>query len=167
MAGIILSTICAVALGTAALPASADTTDIYMIDNVEVKNFDGSQLNGRTISTYNINRTTVGSEPVRVHIIKTVPFGKTIRITPEVAGPSPEDLLHVPIEEMENPVFFLDGARISELAFKSMAVKDIANIESFKAAAASEYLQRLKDEGKYDGTTEGRDVIVVTTKPGE
>ena len=167
MAGIILSTIFAVALSAAAPSVQADTTDVYMIDNVEVKNFNGSQLNGKTIATYNISRTMVGSEPARVHIIKTVPSAKTMRITPEVNGPSPEDLLHFPLGELANPVFFLDGVRISELAFKSLDVNNIANVEAFKEAAASEYLQALKEEGKYDGVTEGRGVIVVTTKPGK
>ena len=163
MASIILSTICAAFLGTAALPAKADTTNVYIIDNVQVKNFSGSQLNGKTISAYDINLSTAGSRVIRTHVIKTGPFGKTITITPaETSGPKPTDFLPYPLDELLNVVYFLDGEQISEEAFLAMNGKDIAGVKVYKEMSATEYLQGLKDKGKYDGPTVRRDVVVVT-----
>lgn len=163
MAGIILSTICAAFLGTATLPANADTTNVYIIDNVEVKNFTGTQLNGKTISAYDVTLSNAGSRIIRTHIIKTAPFGKTINITPaETSGPKPTDFLPYPLEELKNVVYFLDGELISEEAFLAMSGKEIGGVKVFRATAASEYLQGLKDEGKFDGPTVGRDVVIVT-----
>ena len=165
MASIILSTIYAAFLGTAALPANADTTNVYIIDNVEVRNFSGSQLNGKTISAYDIKLSTSGSRTIRTHIIKTAPFGKTITITPaETSGPKPTDFLIYPLEELRNVVYFLDGELLSEEAFLSMSGKDIGSVMVYKEMAATEYLQSLKDKGKYNGPTAGRDVVVVTGK---
>ena len=163
MAGIILSTICAAFLGTATLTANADTTNVYIIDNVEVKNFTGTQLNGKTISAYDVTLSNAGSRIIRTHIIKTAPFGKTINITPaETSGPKPTDFLPYPLEELKNVVYFLDGELISEEAFLAMSGKEIGGVKVFRATAASEYLQGLKDEGKFDGPTVGRDVVIVT-----
>lgn len=163
MASIILSTICAAVLGTAALPANADTTNVYIIDNVVVKNFSGTQLSGKTITAYDINITTEGSRPVRTHVIKTAPFGKTIDITPApTSGPKPTDFLPYPLEELHNVVYFLDGELISEEAFLSMSYKDIGRVQVFKARAADDYLQELNDAGKYGGEIDGHDVVVIT-----
>ena len=163
MAGIILSTICAAFLGTATLPANADTTNVYIIDNVEVKDFSGTQLNGKTISAYDITLSTAGSRIVRTHIIKTAPFGTTINITPaETSGPKPTDFLPYPLNELKNVVYFLDGELISEEAFLSMSGKDIGGVKVLKEMAATEDLQGLKDEGKFYGPTVSRDVVVVT-----
>ena len=163
MASIILSTICAAFLGTAALPANADTTNVYIIDNVVVRNFSGSQLNGKTISAYDIQLSTSGSRVIRTHTIKTAPFGKTITIKPaETSGPKPTDFLPYPLEELHNVVYFLNGEMISEEAFLSLNGKDIAGVKVFKEMSATEYLLELMDEGKYDGPTTGRDVVVVT-----
>ena len=164
MASIILTTICAVALGTTSLPASADTTNVYIVDNVEVRNFSGSQLNGKTITAYDISYTTRGSATVRVHSIKTAPFGNTIQVTPQVTGPSIEAFLPFPMEEILNPVYFLDGNIISEEEFLSLDTAAIAGVRALKEASATEYLQPLKDEGKYDGPVTGCTVVIVTSR---
>lgn len=161
MAGILLSTICAVFLGTAA----ADTTNVFIIDNVVVKDFNGSQLNGKTISAYDITFSESGARTVRTHRITTAPSGNTISLTTESSsgfstiGDSP--LFQI---DTENALIFLDGTLISEEKFKAIAVRDIANLEEMKGRSAAEFLQALKDEGKYDGETSGFGVISVTTK---
>ena len=163
MASIILSTICAAVLGTVALPSNADTTNVYIIDNVVVKNFSGTQLSGKTITAYDISITTEGSRPVRTHVIKTAPFGKTIDITPAAtSGPKPTDFLPYPLEELFNVVYFLDGELISEEAFLSMSYKDIGRVQVFKSRAADDYLRELKDSGKYGGEIGGHDVVIIT-----
>jgi len=164
MASIILSTICAAFLGTATLPANADTTNVYIIDNVQIKNFSGIQLTGKTILAYDISIDTERAVPARVHIIKTAPSGSIIRYEPEVSGRPIEEFLPIPLERLNNPVFFLDGESISESAFKSLDTRTIAGVKAMNDAAAADYLQSLKDEGKYDGAVEGRGVVIVTSK---
>lgn len=45
---------------------------IYVIDNVTVDKFDGSQLKGKTIGDYQITTTGKGNKAVTVHAITTV-----------------------------------------------------------------------------------------------
>ena len=167
MTGFILSAICAVALGSAALPVSADTTDVYLIDYVEVKDFNGSQLVGKTISTYNINLSMVGSEMVRTHIIKTVLSGNAVEVAAKGLSPEIAGLIPLSPEERGSAVFFLNGARVSELTFNYLDVNDIADIKTLTGDEAAEYLLSLKEKKRYDGVTDGRGVVIVTTKPGK
>jgi hypothetical protein len=169
MAGIILSSICAIALSTAALPASADTTNVFIIDNVEVKGFNGSQLNGKTISAYEIVLSEVGSKTVRTHLIKTAPFGNTVSYTMTETSPgtSPDELVSFFRVDTSGAVIFLDGKLVSEAEFNAVDVSKITSLEELKGQSAADYLRTLKDEGKYDGATEGRGVLVVTTSQGK
>lgn len=161
MAGIILSTICAVFLGTAA----ADTTNVFIIDNVEVKDFNGSQLNGKTISAYEITLTDAGSRTVRTHKIKTVPLGNTIRTTTEVSTElSSEMSSFLDQVDTENAVIIVNGVPVSEETFRALNFREITNLEEMRGNSASEFLQKLKEEGKYDGATEGKGVVAVTTR---
>lgn len=163
MTGIILSSICAVALGAASPSVQTDTTDVYVIDYVEVKDFDGTQLVGKTISTYNINLTGDGSKVVRNHIIKTVLSGNRVSVATREMSPAMAGLLNMSPEEMDNAVFFLNGARVSKLTFGYLDVSDIAEIKTLKGLEAAEYLQSLKNNREYDGETAGRVVVIVTT----
>ena len=163
MTGIILSSICAVALGAASPSLQTDTTDVYVIDYVEVKDFDGTQLVGKTISTYNINLTGDGSKVVRNHIIKTVLSGNRVSVATREMSPAMAGLLNMSPEEMDNAVFFLNGARVSKLTFGYLDVSDIAEIKTLKGSEAAEYLQSLKNNREYDGETAGRGVVIVTT----
>ena len=163
MTGIILSSICAVALGAASPSVQTDTTDVYVIDYVEVKDFDGTQLVGKTISTYNINLTGDGSKVVRNHIIKTVLSGNRVSVATREMSPAMAGLLNMSPEEMDNAVFFLNGARVSKLTFGYLDVSDIAEIKTLKGLEAAEYLLSLKNNREYDGETAGRGVVIVTT----
>ena len=168
MTSVILSTICALALGAASPSAQADTTDVYVIDYVEVKDFDGSQLVGQSISTYNINLTTSGSQVVRRHIIKTVLSGNNVDVETTGAGgwsSGLDGLVSLSPEEMNNAVFFLNGARVSRTTFNYMDPGTISDTKILQGEEAYEYLQSLKKNKEYDGITEGRSVVLVTTKP--
>lgn len=158
MAGIILSTVCAAFLGTAAL---ADTTNVFIIDNVEVKGFNGSQLNGKTISAYDITYTDAGARTVRTHIIKTAPSVNTIsRTTTQVSPVYSSESFQF---DTENSLIFVDGKLVSEEEFKALDIFDIAGIEELKGKYAAEFLKALKDKEEYDGETDGIGVISVTT----
>ena len=164
MTGIILSSVCALVLGAASPSVQADTTDVYVIDYVEIKDFDGTQLIGKTISTYNINLTNEGSRTVRNHIIKTVLSGNRVSVATREMSPAMAGLLQLTPEEMDDAVFFLNGARVSKLTFGYLNVSDIAEIKTLKGTEAAEYLQSLKKNREYDGETAGRGVVIVTTK---
>ena len=165
MTSVILSTVCALALGAASPSVQADTTDVYVIDYVEVKDFNGSQLVGKSISTYNINLTNSGSQIIRTHIIKTVLTGNTNNVG-TVTGKSSglDGLVSLSPEEMNNAVFFLNGARVSRMTFNFMDTGTISDIKTLKGKEADEYLQSLKSKKEYDGVTEGRSVVIVTAK---
>ncbi len=167
MTGIFLSTICALALNAAPVSPQADTTDVYMIDYVEVKDFDGSQLVGKTISTYSINVTDAGSGAVRTHIIKTVLSGNSAKVAATRGVPSRfAEKVSLKPEEMDKAVFFLNGARVSLLTFSYFDLNSITDVKTLKGAEAAEYLQSLKNNKAYDGETDGRGVVIVTTKSG-
>ena len=164
MTSLLLSAVCAVALGAASPSVQTDTTDVYVIDYVEVKDFNGTQLVGKTISTYNINLTQEGSRAVRTHIIKTVLSGNTVQVATREMSPEMAALIKLSPEEMGNAVFFLNGARVSQLTFSYLDANDVAEIKTLKGSEAAEYLQSLKKNREYDGETAGRGVVVVTTK---
>ena len=164
MTSFILSAVCALALGAASPSVQADTTDVYIIDYAEVKGFNGSQLVGKTVSTYNINLVTEGSQTFRRHIIKTVLSGNTVKVEEGGWSSGLEGLVSLTPEEMNNAVFFLNGARVSRTTFNYMDTGTIADVKTLKGEEAAEYLQSLKNNKEYDGVTEGRAVVVVTTK---
>ncbi|MBP5740190.1 MAG: hypothetical protein J6W59_00340 [Bacteroidales bacterium] len=164
MTSILLSTVCAVALGAASPSVQADTTDVYMIDYVEVKDFNGSQLVGKTISTYNVNLTGEGSRMVRTHIIKTVLSGNAATVATREMSSEMAGLISLSPAERDNAVFFLNGARVSQLTFNYLDAGDIAEIKTLKGEEAAEYLLSLKNKKEYDDETAGRGVVIVTTK---
>ena len=55
---------------------------LYVIDNVTVQNFDGSQLQGKTITNYQISTQGSGKKAVTVHAITTAPANVTMSISP-------------------------------------------------------------------------------------
>ena len=58
---IFLSVFCAVSLCAAARPAQTDTVDLYVIDGQKIAGFDGSQLVGRSIKSYDAASTAASS----------------------------------------------------------------------------------------------------------
>ena len=48
-----------------------------------------------------------------------------------------------------------------------MEAKDVTGLEELRGRSATELLKNLKEEGKYDGETEGKAVISVTARRGE
>lgn len=73
MFSFLLSTVLALSLGSAEIESVPeqiqDTVDMYVIDDVVISDFDGSQLVGKNVSSYQVTRSKV--KPVRVHVIVT------------------------------------------------------------------------------------------------
>ena len=67
MKKLILISIC---LTVGAITLSAQKT-LYVIDNVTVEHFDGSQLKGKTVSDYRITTSGTGRNAITVHAITT------------------------------------------------------------------------------------------------
>jgi len=65
----IIAAACSLALGTTALSAQADTTDVYIINGENIEHFDGSQLVGKTVSAYKVTTNKPGTK--RIHFIET------------------------------------------------------------------------------------------------
>ena len=183
MTSIILSTICALALNAAALPAPADTTDLYLIDNARVENFDGSQLAGKKIVFYKIMRENVAGVPARVHFITTDASKDGTNPVVVMANPDMRDVTVVSLGESKQPsisirttdssvsvddiLFFVDGKQIASEEFKKLDPKNIASMEVMKETSAEAYLQGLKDQGIVPNDINPKGgVILVKTKKG-
>ncbi len=180
MTSIILSTICALALNAASIPAQADTNDIYLIDLAKVENFNGSQLAGKTIRAYSIQRENVGGVPTRIHLITTKTDGAQTPVvaifdndfnnaTSVTVGEKSQPSISVrttdPSLSADDIVYIVDGKQTGTEEFKKLDPKDIKSIEVMKDSSAAKYLQDLKDQGKYQGDVNPKGgVIVVNLK---
>ena len=180
MTSIILTTICAFALNAASIPAQADTNDIYLIDLTKVENFDGSQLAGKTIRAYSIQRENVGGVPTRIHLITTKTDGAQNPVvaifdndfnnaTSVTVGEKSQPSINVratdPSLSADDIVYIVDGKQTGTEEFKKLDPKDIKSIEVMKDSSAAKYLQDLKDQGKYQGDVNPKGgVIVVNLK---
>ena len=127
----------------------ADTLTRYYINGLQVENFDGSQLIGKTIVTYRMEYITLpGQTPVRVHVIFTEEPSQvqpSIRIRP-VEGAQQAD-----------PAYVIDGKQISKKEFENL---DPANIKSMTVIKGGSQ----EDVKQYEGWENG--VILVETKEG-
>ena len=65
--------LCSVPYGAEARPAQTDTLDRYVIDGEDVTAFDGSQLVGKTIQSYDVSVSKSGRTVYRVHTVTTAP----------------------------------------------------------------------------------------------
>lgn len=69
MLTLMLSALLASAPGTVSVEAKADTVNHYVIDGKPVSNFDGTQLAGKAIASYDITTTKEKGKVVQNHII--------------------------------------------------------------------------------------------------
>lgn len=127
---------------------------IYVIDNVTVENFDGSQLKGKTISDYQITTTGKGNKAVTVHAITTVKrtmrsqvivndngqvIMKTDTLLNRFGGASLKSETVVP-----NFVYIVDGKVVEESEVKNLPTKQIQSITVIKD---SESLKQFNLDG--------------------
>ena len=178
MTSIILTTICAFALNAASIPAQADTNDIYLIDLTKVENFNGSQLAGKTIRAYSIQRENVGGVPTRIHFITTKTDGAQAPVvaifdndfnnaTSVTVGDKSQPSISVrttdPSLSADDIVYIVDGKQTGTEEFKKLDPKNIKSIEVMKGSSAAKYLQDLKDQGKYQGEADPSGGLIIVT----
>ena len=127
---------------------------IYVIDNVTVENFDGSQLKGKTISDYQITTTGKGNKAVTVHAITTVKrtmrsqiivndngqvIMKTDTLLNRFGGASLKSETVVP-----NFVYVIDGKVVEESEVKNLPTNQIQSVTVIKD---SESLKQFNLDG--------------------
>ena len=191
MTSIILTTICALALYSAPVPSQpqyaapttivADTLNLYVIDSVPVSNFDGTQLLGKTITSYEINKTRMGESPVIIHNIgtkdgageQTVVVGYGVQKMDEVSGSDDVTVVSLgenirirptsPTVSADDIFYIVDGKQTSSEDFRNLNPKNIKAIAVMKGSSAAKYLQELKDQGKYQGETDAPEGLIIVT----
>ena len=144
MRTILLTALCAVAIGTQAKVAN-DTIDKYIIDKQPIEHFDGSQLEGKRISKYMIAYKQGKGVVEKHHVIYT--DAKIVRLT----GNDDKS-----VSVVTEPLLIVDGKEISPEDFAKINSETIDHIDVLKAGskAAKEYYGKKGSNG----------VIIVTTK---
>jgi hypothetical protein len=142
----ILSTVCALLLSCGILQAAqvsvvTDTTNRYVIDERPVENFDGSQLAGKTIVSYEITKIDDDKTIIQVHTIRT----KDTRM--------PTD-----------PIYVIDGKKATKEDFENLNASAIESVSVVKGSNRDHYKNLSGvDIQQYEGWENG--VILVKTKP--
>ena len=167
MKKLILISIC---LTVGAITLSAQKT-LYVIDNVTVEHFDGSQLKGKTVSDYKITTSGTGRNAITVHAITTTRSAFSYSFSMPHLGslriPDKSDFKYFKADTLLFPngigvfkntprkiVYVIDG-KVSEdgNAFRSISPLSIASItvlkdDSPEAKAYGENVSVIKIETK-------------------
>lgn len=128
---------------------------IYVIDNVTVDNFDGSQLKGKNIKDYQITTTGKGTKAITVHAITTTPsinafignfpkdfslptdLGKGVHVNADsltLLGSS--IMLRNPSQKM---LYIIDGERTEDVsALQKLSSARIQKIQMYKGGTTKE-----------------------------
>ena len=148
MRTILLTALCAVAIGTQAKVAN-DTIDKYIIDKQPIEHFDGSQLEGKRISKYMIAYKQGKGVVEKHHVIYTGDeAGKTFTIEGDANGP-------IVVSKMLGPLIIVDGKESSNEEMALIKSEDIASVYVFEPG--SEVANSYGEKGS-------KGVIMVTTK---
>ena len=148
MRTILLTALCAVAIGTQAKVAN-DTIDKYIIDKQPIEHFDGSQLEGKRISKYMIAYKQGKGVVEKHHVIYTGDeAGKTFTIEGNANGP-------IVVSKMLGPLIIVDGKESSNEEMALIKSENVASVYVFEPG--SEVAKSYGEKGS-------KGVIMVTTK---
>ena len=107
-------------LKAAPLIAATDTLNFYVINGQPVADFDGSQIEGKKIATYDITVINPANQgPVRVHEITTEGYTH-----PAVSY----SIRPTGTPDMVNPSYVIDGKKVSKKEFESLNATQIKSI---------------------------------------
>lgn len=162
MNALIVSLFCAAALNTeCGARTQADTADVYIINGREIEHFDGSQLTGKTVSSYEI----VTENKCRIHRITAEPginermqmLDERLKNLKGTIERVKDDTLRIyyGIESLSVPLMIIDGEEKSHRELGGLEASDIASVEVYKPG--SEKAAEYGDKGK-------NGVIYITTK---
>ena len=148
MRTILLTALCAVAIGTQAKVAN-DTIDKYIIDKQPIERFDGSQLEGKRISKYMIAYKQGKGVVEKHHVIYTGDeAGKTFTIEGDANGP-------IVVSKMLGPLIIVDGKEMTHEGLSMIKSEDIVSVNVFEPGY---------EIAKSYGEKGSKGVIMVTTK---
>ena len=145
MRTILLTALCAVAIGTQAKVAN-DTIDKYIIDKQPIEHFDGSQLEGKRISKYMIAYKQGKGVVEKHHVIYTGDEARKIQRNSN--GPI--------VSMSTDPLLIVDGKETSPEDFAKINSETIDHIDVLKAGSKAAE-ETYGEKGK-------NGVIIVTTK---
>ena len=148
MRTILLTALCAVAIGTQAKVAN-DTIDKYIIDKQLIEHFDGSQLEGKRISKYMIAYKQGKGVVEKHHVIYTGDEAeKTFTIEGDANG-------SIVISKAVDPLIIVDGKEMTHEGLSMIKSEDIVSVNVFEPG--SEVAKSYGEKGS-------KGVIMVTTK---
>lgn len=137
----LLSALCALALNVQSMEVKKDTIDKYMIDKQIIERFDGTQLEGKTISKYIIAYRNVGDMVEKNHIIITEDKG--FSLNGKVKQIKYEGLI------------IIDGKEATTNQLSQLKADEIVKMKNYKAG--SKVAESYGEKGK-------KGVIWITTK---
>jgi len=141
MKTILLSVLCTLALNVQSMEIKKDTIDKYVIDKQVIERFNGTQLEGKTISKYIIAYKNVGNMVEKNHIIMTE--GKGASLNGEVNQMKYEGLI------------IIDGKEATTNELSHLKAEEIAKMENYKAG--SKVAESYGKKGK-------KGIMMITTK---
>lgn len=142
MGTILLSAFCALALNMQSVEIKKDTIDKYIIDKQVIERFNGSQLEGKTVSKYMIVYKDAGNVIEKTHVIIT--DGVNISFKNKSAN-----------QVKYEGLVMVDGKEMSSSDFRKMNAEEIASMKVYKAG--SKVAKSYGEKGK-------NGVLWITTK---
>lgn len=165
MKALLTLVLCTLSLGIRASELPKDTINCYVIDNVAISKFDGTQLEGKTINKYIIAYKDMGKSVLKTHVILTKEFktdgprpyadAYTNQVISLSATSKMADADVIGLSDCKNfpnARILLDGKEIKADELWRMKPDDIANITVLKpgskAARAIANVRNMGDKGK-------------------
>ena len=138
-------------LNAASLTAPSDTLVQYFINGQRIEKFDGSQLLGKQIKSYEIDDiiSPYTHGPVRIHSI----------VTEDANLPEPSQQIRIRTTQQVDPTFVIDGKQVTKKEFEALIPVKIESITIVKNGVQEEVK-------KYAGWENGV-ILVVTKKDGD
>ena len=123
MGTILLSAFCALALNVQSAEIKKDTINKYVIDKQVIEQFNGTQLEGKTISKYIIAYKDAGNVVEKMHVIMT-------------KGKENIDLKNKSISQMKyEGLVIVDGKEMDTNEFSKMNAEEIVSMQVYKAGS--------------------------------
>lgn len=137
--GILLSVFCALTLNVQPTEVKKDTIDKYVIDKQVIERFNGTQLEGKTISKYMIAYKDAGNVVEKIHVIYTV--NNTLSANELVMTKEFLD------RTIYGGLILVDGKEVDRKELKEIKALDIVNMNNYKADSkvAKSYGEKGKD----------------------
>lgn len=138
-------------LNAASLTAPPDTLVQYFINGQRIEKFDGSQLLGKQIKSYEIDDiiSPYTHGPVRIHSI----------VTEDANLPEPSQQIRIRTTQQVDPAFVIDGKQVTKKEFEALNPVKIESMTVVKNGTQ-------EDVKKYAGWENGV-ILIVTKKDGD